>query len=124
MTTDDDRPFCEDCGIRSDLSQKCRSCYAKWSRRLWADIPARLAEMSHIAKELAKLDQTTRKAVASAGLGKEPGMRLEGRGAEVLVQLKRALEGPYGEQLSAKLQAITNASVEKGAKAIGGKEME
>lgn len=118
--TQDDRPFCQDCGLRSDLGLKCRPCYAKWSRRLWADIPKHLASLTEVAKELNKLPQGLRKSVAAHGLQLAPGTSLTGKPAELLAKVKRCIEGPYGEQLLAKLQAIHNASDEKGQKARGG----
>ena len=116
----DDRPFCEDCGIRSDLGKKCRTCYAQWSRRLWADIPARLRELREVCLDLDKLAQSQRKAVAAFCLNKPPEVTIAGRAVEVVKDVKRAIEGPYGEQLLARLQAIHNASQDKGSKTRGG----
>jgi hypothetical protein len=114
----DDRPFCKECGLRSDIGDKCRECYAKWSRRLWADIPRELAVLTDVAKRLAKLPQAVRKNVAGLAL-KQPGDALSGSAAELLAAIKRCIEGPFGEQLLAKLQAIHSASEEKARKAAG-----
>ena len=102
--------FCQDCGIPSDLGNKCRPCYAKWARRLWADIPRELQALREIANELNRLDPRTRKAIALQGLGKGSSDPVRGSAAELLLRVHKAMEGPYGEQLAMKLQAITNAA--------------
>lgn len=109
--------YCEDCALPSDLGKKCRTCYAKWSRRLWADIPRWLKELREIAVALNKTPQSQRKAIATTALGGEPDVVIAGKAAELLAAVKRAQEGPYGEQLNASLQAIQNAGEEKGRKA-------
>lgn len=102
--------FCQDCGIPSDLGNKCRSCYAKWDRRNWADVPRELAALTRIAVDLNKADPRTRKAVALQGLGKGSADPVRGQAAELLLRVHKAMEGPYGEQLAMKLQAIANAA--------------
>lgn len=114
--TQDDRPFCEDCGLRSDLGNKCRPCYAKWSRRLWADIPRELAKLNEVGKELNKTPQPLRKAIASLALGHQ-GEQLSGKPQELLKRIKAVLEGPYKENLEACLQAIRSAGEEKARRA-------
>lgn len=113
--TQGDHPFCEDCGIRSQLGSKCRDCYAKWSRRLWADIPGRLAELTAIARALNATPQGMRKAIARVGRGEVLRMTFSGKDAELIASIKRCLEGPYRENLQNKLQAIIDAPAEKGA---------
>jgi hypothetical protein len=81
-----------------------------------------MAELTDVARELNKLPDVTRKAIAAIALGKKADVKLVGKGAECCAAVKRALEGPYGEQLLSKLQAIHNAvetSDSKGRKAIG-----
>lgn len=114
--TQDDRPFCEDCGLRSDLGNKCRECYAKWSRRLWADIPRELAKLNEVGKELNRTAQPLRKEIAAQALGHK-GEALTGKPQELLKRVKAVLEGPYKENLEACLQAIRSANDEKARRA-------
>lgn len=111
--TQDDRPFCQDCGLRSDLGLKCRSCYAKWSRNLWSDIPMHQERLAIVSRMLNAMHQGERKALANAALGGKS----SGVNQDHLKRLKKVLEGPFGPQLESCLQAIWNAPEETGAKA-------
>ena len=115
--TQDDRPFCQDCGLRSDLGLKCRECYAKWSRRLWADIPRELAKLNEVGRELNKTAQPLRKEIASQALGYMGGPQLSEKPQDLLKRVKAVLEGPYKENLEACLQAIRSANDEKARRA-------
>jgi len=111
--TQDDRPTCEDCGLRSDLGNKCRACYAKWSRALWSDIPMEQERLAIVSRALNVMAQPERKAIANAALGGKSA----GVNQELLKRLQKVLKGPFGPQLESCLQAIWNAPEETGAKA-------
>lgn len=117
--------YCEECGvdlppsvpwlpspwndIAKQAMKRCTKCYQKYQRQLWADLPDHLAEATYVARELNKLPEDQRLAVAMMGLGKRAHASLKGKAAELLIVVKRSIEGPYGEQILTKLQAIENA---------------
>lgn len=103
----EDPKVCEDCGNGTDLGHKCRACYAQWRRLVWQDIQRAHGELVLVAKQLNIIGDGERRLIADVALGKTTG-RISGRSADLFLIVKRVLDGPYGPQLTMKLQAIVN----------------
>lgn len=103
---EDETPrICEDCGNLSDLGRKCRDCYDLWQDLLWQDIGKHHRTLLSIARALNQVPPEVTLAIAH---GKPGG--LKGSHAELHMRVQRALEGPFAETLSAKLEAIRLAA--------------
>jgi hypothetical protein len=104
--------ICQTCGLPSDLGNKCRRCYLKWQRELSKELHGALEHYQRtVAVMQAKASAAPRLAEIALGHRHE---RLSGQDADIMLMIRRALDGPYE-------QAMRNALFEWARSKQGGK---
>ncbi len=101
---------CKKCGAPGDLGDICRPCYRQRMVELYADIPDELQRITDLARELRSHPATAKRIAGSVLKRNTKPLAFRGREADIMMRVKRCLDGPFGPNLEAILMGwwVTN----------------
>lgn len=91
----------------------CTPCYLEHRTRLYADIPHELKRLHETRQSLLRLSEEDARDLGALAMGKPIQRSLRARPADLLSDVRRCLEGPFGQSMEMILKGIENNGLPK-----------